>query len=192
MDQKILIRKLKQNQGSDAFGETDNCLNTVDSTKFLGITIDKNLNWLEHTNQLCKKLSSALYVIRRIRNTTSEKTAFVGYHALFASLLRYGIVAWGASPINCMDRVLRGLLLQHPPDRIKSLRQAGSTLFERGLKVLHGTTILHSGRIHQWKYIPHLEPKEGLRTKGPLAILAKIDRSPDPKDRGEDTGSRSK
>lgn len=78
----------------------------ADNTKFLGILVDKNLTWQNHIDHLCKKLSSALYVIRRIRNITDEKTAFTSYHALFSSHLKYGIVAWGSATIANLNRVL--------------------------------------------------------------------------------------
>uniref|UniRef100_A0A1B6EPZ8 Reverse transcriptase domain-containing protein n=1 Tax=Cuerna arida TaxID=1464854 RepID=A0A1B6EPZ8_9HEMI len=79
---------------------------TSSSTKFLGIIVDENLNWLNHVEHLLKKLASALYVIRRIRGITNESTALVAYHSLFASHLRYGVVAWGSAPTKRIEQIL--------------------------------------------------------------------------------------
>lgn len=75
-------------------------------TKFLGIIIDNNLTWHPHIDQLSKKLLSVVYVIRRLSNISGERAAFVAYHALFASHLRYGIVAWGAASQVHLNRIL--------------------------------------------------------------------------------------
>ncbi|KAG8323243.1 hypothetical protein J6590_009892, partial [Homalodisca vitripennis] len=49
----------------------------VDVAKYLGVIIDKDLNWTSHDDSLCKKLSSGLYV-----------TAKTAYYALFEAHLR--------------------------------------------------------------------------------------------------------
>ena len=38
----------------------------VSSTKSLGVSIDENLSWNTHIETLCKKISSALSLIKRI------------------------------------------------------------------------------------------------------------------------------
>ena len=40
----------------------------VSSTKSLGVHIDENLSWNTHIDCVCKKISSALGLIKRIRN----------------------------------------------------------------------------------------------------------------------------
>ena len=47
----------------------------VSSTKSLGVHIDENLSWNTHIEGVCKKISSALGLIKRIRN-------FVPIHTL--------------------------------------------------------------------------------------------------------------
>ena len=47
----------------------------VSSTKSLGVHIDENLSWNTHIEGVCKKISSALGLIKRIRN-------FVPLHTL--------------------------------------------------------------------------------------------------------------
>jgi hypothetical protein len=85
---------------------TDIEVPTTAATKFLGVIVDQNLNWEDHVDKLCKKLSSMLYIIRRIRNLTNEDTAVVAYHSLFHSHLRYGIAAWGSASSGNLNRIL--------------------------------------------------------------------------------------
>ena len=42
-------------------------LNTVDKDKILGVIIDNNLSWTSHVDLLCKKISSNLWLLSRIR-----------------------------------------------------------------------------------------------------------------------------
>ena len=46
----------------------------VSSTKSLGVSIDENLSWNTHIETVCKKISSALGLIKRIRD-------FVPFHS---------------------------------------------------------------------------------------------------------------
>ena len=73
------------NREADINNEPD--VITADETMFLGMTIDKNLTWQSHINTLHKKLSSAIYALRRIRKLTNKETAKIAYHALFESHL---------------------------------------------------------------------------------------------------------
>ena len=78
----------------------------ADSTCFLGITIDKHLNWEAHIDNLHKKLSSILYALRRLRQITNKETSKIAYHALFESQIRFGIIAWGAASQTQLQRIL--------------------------------------------------------------------------------------
>uniref|UniRef100_A0A1B6L0H6 Reverse transcriptase domain-containing protein n=1 Tax=Graphocephala atropunctata TaxID=36148 RepID=A0A1B6L0H6_9HEMI len=68
------------------------------STKYLGIIMDSKLTWKQHIDQLCKKLCSGIYVIRRVKQVSGLDTAKTVYHALVESHLRYGLVVWGSHP----------------------------------------------------------------------------------------------
>jgi Reverse transcriptase (RNA-dependent DNA polymerase)/Endonuclease-reverse transcriptase len=63
--------------------------------KILGVYIDNKLNWKPHLNQLDRKLSSTLFVLRKIRNQLNTKIALSIYNALIYSSLQYGILLWG-------------------------------------------------------------------------------------------------
>ena len=74
-------------------GEED--INIVESTKFLGLTIDEFLDWSKHINILLNKLNSICYGIRVVSRYMNEKTLKIMYFANFQSVLKYGIIFWG-------------------------------------------------------------------------------------------------
>ena len=70
--------------------------------KFLGLLIDNKLRWKAYGNELATKLNKVCYAIRVIKSSVSSKSLNSIYHSYFHSVLRYGILFWGNSPI-CRD-----------------------------------------------------------------------------------------
>lgn len=73
----------------------DEELKPEDNTVFLGITLDAKLQWGPHIDKLSKKLSSAAYAVRKIRDLTDLETARLVYFSYFHSVMSYGILLWG-------------------------------------------------------------------------------------------------
>nr|CAI5827605.1 unnamed protein product [Callosobruchus analis] len=67
------------------------------SVYLLGIVVDDRLNWSAHIRHLNKKLSSGLFVIRRLRETIDQKYLIMVYHSLLHSHISYGAILWGNS-----------------------------------------------------------------------------------------------
>lgn len=76
----------------------NNIVNYSKDTKFLGFTLDPQLNWHSHIDLLYKRLSSVCYMLRSLSNHVHRPVLVMVYHAQFESLLRYGINLWGTSP----------------------------------------------------------------------------------------------
>jgi len=76
--------------GTESLAQKKDC-------KFLGIIIDETLSWAPHCKSVCSKLSSAIYVLRAVRNFIPEYTLKILYYSLFYSKLTYGILLWGPS-----------------------------------------------------------------------------------------------
>ncbi|CAK1600201.1 unnamed protein product [Parnassius mnemosyne] len=70
-------------------------LSLVDTTIFLGITLDAKLQWSPHISKLASRLSSAAYAVKKIRSLTSVETARLVYFSYFHSIMSYGILLWG-------------------------------------------------------------------------------------------------
>lgn len=69
----------------------------VDSTKFLGIMLDKNCNWKTHVQYVCDKLDRFVFAIKKLRETVSTEAALNAYHGYVSSVLSYGLLLWGNS-----------------------------------------------------------------------------------------------
>ena len=59
-----------------------NEINRVHSVKSLGVHIDEHLTWSVHIDKLCKKIASAIGVLKRIRPFVTTNTAVQVYKAL--------------------------------------------------------------------------------------------------------------
>ena len=68
----------------------------VDSTKFLGVHLDKNLSWDDHLNQLFNKLNNNRYLLSISKKFLSEANLVKLYYAHIYSHIKYGITAWGS------------------------------------------------------------------------------------------------
>ncbi|KAG8260323.1 hypothetical protein J6590_108518 [Homalodisca vitripennis] len=119
-------------------------ISTKNSVTFLGVVLDNKLTWTEHVDNLCKRISTGIYALRRIKWVSDLEAAKTTYHALVESHLRYGIAVWGGSSANNNNRLL---LLQKKAIRIlaelgpqESCRQAFKTL---GILTVTSLYILH-------------------------------------------------
>ena len=72
----------------------------VTAAKFLGVTIDENLNWNSHLKKLYKKLSCCTGILNTIKDNIPDDLHKSLYHTLFESHLTYGITVWGGVTNN--------------------------------------------------------------------------------------------
>jgi hypothetical protein len=82
-------------------------LNPVTQTKFLGITIESNLGWIAHIDNVAVKLARACYCIKKIKILANKSTSKIYYFSNFHSVMVYGIVCWG-----CVTEAKRIFILQ--------------------------------------------------------------------------------
>ena len=70
-------------------------LTPVDYIKYLGMYIDKNLDWNQHILELTKKLNRANGILSKLRYNTTLEICLQVYYAIFYSYLIYGCNVWG-------------------------------------------------------------------------------------------------
>ena len=63
--------------------------------KYLGMYIDKNLNWATHIQHINSKISKNLRILFRLRHFLTLNTLKQIYYSLIYPYLHYGIVSWG-------------------------------------------------------------------------------------------------
>lgn len=77
-----------------------------EETKLLGVTIDANLSWTPHINNLSKKLGSGIFVIRRMKWVGGLEIAKAAYFALMESHIRYSLAIWGGTTKQNLNKIL--------------------------------------------------------------------------------------
>ena len=70
-------------------------IDRVFHTKFLGVLIDHKLNWKEHIDYICKKLSKSIAVIRKARVMLKYDALYTLYCSIFLPYLYYCVEVWG-------------------------------------------------------------------------------------------------
>ena len=66
----------------------------VSSSESLGLTIDENLNWCKHIDNISKKVSSGIGALKRMRSFIDKETAIKVYQGLIEPYLTYCASVW--------------------------------------------------------------------------------------------------
>jgi len=81
-------------------------INFSNCVKFLGVTIDTNLSWSVHINNIVSKLSKGVGVISRLRHTLPTNLLIKIYYILIMPYLTYCCVIWGNSALTHLKKLL--------------------------------------------------------------------------------------
>src|SRR3989442_7135846 len=79
----------------------------VHTTKFLGVEIDDKLSWKKHIESIEKKLSSAIFIIRKIRYKINQQTARKLYDTLILPHITYCNLIWGNTYKSNTQNILK-------------------------------------------------------------------------------------
>ena len=69
--------------------------NLSDSVKFLGVYLDGTLVFDQHIEQIAKKLSQVIFLLRTLRGAVDHQVLLMVFNALFQSHCSYAILTWG-------------------------------------------------------------------------------------------------
>ena len=84
----------------------DKVISKVDHAKSLGLIIDNRLSWsTDHVNELCKKVTSAIGALRRIRPLISQSTAVLVYNSLIQPHFDYCSLVWDGLSDQLSDKL---------------------------------------------------------------------------------------
>jgi len=67
----------------------------VETFNFLGLTIDKQLDWKAHTDKIYSKISRAIGILNRLKHFLPLHVKHTMYNSLIFSHINYCILAWG-------------------------------------------------------------------------------------------------
>lgn len=69
----------------------------TDTTKYLGVIIDRTLSFKNHISALVKRLRKLMYIFKTLRNVANRNVIKMVYLALCQPIFGYCITAWGGS-----------------------------------------------------------------------------------------------
>ena len=77
-----------------------------ESVKYLGVYIDKNLNWNVHVNYVCDKLKRCNGALCKLRHYVPQNTLLSLYYSLFDSHISYCPQIWAQTQNSNTNRIL--------------------------------------------------------------------------------------
>ena len=78
----------------------------VDNFNFLGITINKHLNWASHVDALASKISKTIGVLNSLKHIRSINILRTIYNSLIICHLNYGVLVWGTQS-NLNNKIVK-------------------------------------------------------------------------------------
>ena len=82
-------------------------LQKKDYTKFLGITIDKQLTWNQHIDNVSSQIAKGIGILYRIKHLLPQRSLLMLYNSLVLPYINYCNIIWG----NCGKSKLSHILL---------------------------------------------------------------------------------
>lgn len=87
-------------------------VDTVEDYKYLGVHIDKKLDWAKNTQALYRKGQSRLYFLRRLRSFNICRTMLrMFYESVVASSIMFAVACWGSgmrvADANRLNKLIR-------------------------------------------------------------------------------------
>ena len=83
----------------------------VKHTRFLGVTIDENLNWTERINNIISKLSVNKNLIGRTRNILNDHAKKCLYYSHIYSHISYANTIWSNSVTCKQEKIIDTILI---------------------------------------------------------------------------------
>ena len=80
-------------------------MENMDSFKYLGIEVDIKLNFINRTEEICKKMSKFNGVLYRGRSRFSKQSLLKFYMAYVISIISYGLIAYGCTSKANLDKI---------------------------------------------------------------------------------------
>ena len=106
-----------------------------DHAKYLGILIDKNLNWKQHINEVKLRLSKGCAILSKIRHFVPKTILRSLYFAFIESNANYCLLNWGTAAKSILNSIEIALKKAIRIISFKECTYQANTLFKE-LKIL--------------------------------------------------------
>ena len=73
----------------------------VQKFSYLGVMLDEQISWKEHTEKICKKVSKRLGLLSRIRTCLTIEASKCIYNTIVQPIFDYTDVVWSELPVEC-------------------------------------------------------------------------------------------
>ena len=80
-------------------------LEQVPTFKFLGLTIDNQLNWKAHLNKVANKVSKSCGILAKLKRRIPEHVLSTIYNSLILPQLSYALLCWGFSDLSGLSKL---------------------------------------------------------------------------------------
>ena len=106
---QILSKLLERHMSSTSLSVHVNSveLEQVQSHKLLGVIIDTQLNFNEHIDNLCKKLTQRIAVLKKIRRHLHLDQRIIYYNAMTKETMMCGSSVWVSTSVDNLNKVFR-------------------------------------------------------------------------------------
>ena len=92
-----------------------NIIQHANTTKFLGISIDKDLKWKTHVYDVLRKVSKTIGIMSKLKDILPTNILLILYNSLILPYISYCNIVWGFCKQHLLNRIL---LLQKRAVRI--------------------------------------------------------------------------
>ena len=82
-------KRLKQQESKIEINYQSQPINTTNNYKYLGVQLDPSLNMQEHFNSICRKASSCIPLLKKIRPFITDLATLRIYQALIVPIITY-------------------------------------------------------------------------------------------------------
>ena len=84
----------------------NNTIERVPFTKFLGVYVDEDLNWKQHTAEISKKISKSLGILNRLKFILPRKILVTLYLTMIHPYLIYCTIVWGGASLLALNKLI--------------------------------------------------------------------------------------
>lgn len=158
-------------------------VDVVDEFRYLGMVLDKKLNWDNHFTMLKKKLSRIAGIFRRMGPVLPYNTKRMVYFSMFNSIVVYGITSWGAAYKTkiqeiqiIQNRAIKNLFCLNRRTPTKQIHEKNKILTINQQYHLRATLLIHNIKnnyIHNNSHLPQVSDIHNINLRSANNIRVK-------------------